>query len=47
MRIAYRIFVGNPDGKRPIGSPRRRWVDNIIIDLRGMGWYGLDRSVSG
>jgi hypothetical protein len=31
---AYRILVGKPEGKRPIGRPRRRWVDNITIDLR-------------
>jgi hypothetical protein len=32
-RIAYRILVGKPEGKRPLGRPRRRWVDNIKIDL--------------
>jgi hypothetical protein len=32
-RNAYRILVGNPEGKRPLGRPRRRWVDNIRIDL--------------
>jgi hypothetical protein len=31
-----------PEGKRPLGRPRRRWVDNIKMDLRGIGWYGLD-----
>jgi hypothetical protein len=31
-RNAYRILVGNPEGKRPLGRPRRRWVDNIKID---------------
>jgi hypothetical protein len=35
--------VGNPEGKRPLGTPRRRWVDNIKIDLREMAW---DRSGS-
>jgi hypothetical protein len=30
--------VGNPEGKRPLGRPRRRWVDNIKIDLREIGW---------
>jgi hypothetical protein len=35
--------VGEPEGKRPLGIPRRRRVDNIEIDLRlTMGWYGLD-----
>jgi hypothetical protein len=41
-RNAYRILVGNPEGKRPLGRPRRRWVDNIKIDLRdGMDWIDL------
>jgi hypothetical protein len=34
--------VGNPEGKRPLGSTRRRWVDNIKIDLREIGWDGGD-----
>jgi hypothetical protein len=42
-RNAYRIFVGKPEGKRPIGRPRRRWVDNIKTDLREIGWDGIDR----
>jgi hypothetical protein len=33
-RNAYRILVGNPEGKRPLGRPRCRWVDNIKIDLK-------------
>jgi hypothetical protein len=37
-RNAYRILVGKPKGKRPLGTPRRRWVDNIEID--GMVWTG-------
>jgi hypothetical protein len=37
-RNAYRILVGKPEGRRPLGRPRRRRVDNIKIDLRGMGW---------
>jgi hypothetical protein len=41
-RNAYRILVGNPKGKRPLGKPRCRWVDNTKMDLREMGWYGLD-----
>jgi hypothetical protein len=36
-RNGYGIFVGNPEGKRPLGRPRRRWVDNIKMDLRGIG----------
>jgi hypothetical protein len=41
-RNAYRVLVGKPEGKRPLGRPRRRWVDNIEIDLRdnGMVWTG-------
>jgi hypothetical protein len=41
-RNAYRILVGNPEGMRPLGRPRRRWVDNIKMDLREIGWYGMD-----
>jgi hypothetical protein len=33
-RNAYRILVGNPEGKRPLGRPKRTWVDNIKMDLR-------------
>jgi hypothetical protein len=36
-RNAYRIFVGKPDGKSPLGRPRRRWVDNIKMNLREIG----------
>jgi hypothetical protein len=48
-RNAYRIFGGKPEGKRPLGRPRSRWVDNIKIHLRKIkwGWYGFDRSGSG
>jgi hypothetical protein len=38
---AYRILVGKPDGKRPLGRPRRRWVNNIKIDHREIGWDGM------
>jgi hypothetical protein len=41
-RNAYRILVGKPEGKRPLGRPRRRWVDNIKMDLREIGWDGMD-----
>jgi hypothetical protein len=41
-RNAYRILVGNPEGKRPLGIPRRRWVDNIKMDLREIGWGDMD-----
>jgi hypothetical protein len=36
-RNAYRILMGNPDGKRPLGRPRYKWVDNIEMDLREIG----------
>jgi hypothetical protein len=39
---AYRILVGKPEGKRPLGRPRRRWVDNIRMDLREIGWDGMN-----
>jgi len=45
-RGVYRVFVGKPEGKRPLGRPRRRWVDNIRMDLQEVGcgymdWIGL------
>jgi hypothetical protein len=40
MRIGY--WCGKPEGKRPLGRPRRRWVDNIKVDFRDIGWYGMD-----
>jgi hypothetical protein len=41
-RNAYRILAGKQEGTRQLGRPRRRWVDNIIIDLREIGWDGMD-----
>jgi hypothetical protein len=41
-RNAYRILVGKPEGKRPLGRPRCRWVDNIKMDLGEIGWDGMD-----
>jgi hypothetical protein len=41
-RNAYMILVGNPEGKRPIGRPRRRLVDNVKMDLREVGWDDRD-----
>jgi hypothetical protein len=41
-RNAFRILVGNPEGKRPLGRPRRRWVNNIKMDHREIGWDGMD-----
>jgi hypothetical protein len=38
----YRILVGRPEGKRQIGRPRRRWEDNIEIDVKEVGWRGMD-----
>jgi hypothetical protein len=40
-RNAYRILVGQQEGKRPLGRPRRRWVNNIKMNPREMGWDGL------
>jgi hypothetical protein len=34
----YRLLVGNPEGKRPLGRPRPRWIDNIKMDLLEIGW---------
>ncbi|KAJ4451853.1 hypothetical protein ANN_03331 [Periplaneta americana] len=41
-RNAYRVLVGRPAGKRPLGRPRRRWEDNIKMDLREVGYDGRD-----
>jgi hypothetical protein len=38
---AYLVLVGKPEGKRPLGRPRRRWVDNIKRVLREIGWIDL------
>jgi hypothetical protein len=35
-------MVGKPEGKRPLGRPRRRWVDNVKMDLREIEWDGMD-----
>jgi hypothetical protein len=45
-RNVYRLLVGKPEGKRPLGRPGRRWIDNINMDLLGIGlsvvdWIGL------
>jgi hypothetical protein len=40
----YRILVGKPEGKRPLGRPRRRWVHNVKMDVREIGWGGMDWS---
>jgi hypothetical protein len=41
-RNSCRILVGKPKGKRPLGRPRHRWVDNIKIDLGEIEWGGVD-----
>jgi hypothetical protein len=49
-RGVHRVLVGKPEGKRPLGRPRRRWVDNIKMDLQevgGRGLWGLDGVGSG
>jgi len=41
-RGVYRVLVGKPEGKRPLGRPRRRWDDNIRMDLQEVGCGGMD-----
>jgi hypothetical protein len=41
-RNVYRVWVGKPDGKRPLERPRHRWEDGIKIYLRGIGWRGME-----
>jgi len=41
-RGVYRVFVGKPEGKRPLGIPRLRWEDNIKMDLQEVGCGGMD-----
>jgi hypothetical protein len=41
-RNSHRILLGKPEGKRPLGRLRRRWVDNIKMDLTDIGWDGMD-----
>jgi hypothetical protein len=40
--IAYRILVGKPEEKRPLGRPKRRWVENIKMDIREIVWNCVD-----
>jgi hypothetical protein len=42
VRGAYNILVARPEGRRPLGRPRRRWEDNIKMDLREIGFGGVD-----
>ena len=44
-RVAYRVLVGKPEGKRPLGKPRRRWVYNIRKDLQDVGCGYVDQIV--
>jgi len=51
-RGAYRVLVGKPEGKRPLGRPRHRWVDNIRLDLLEVGcgymdWIGMTQDRDG
>jgi len=51
-RVVYRVLVGKPEGKRPLGRTRRRWVDNIRLDLQEVGcrymdWIGLAQDRDG
>jgi hypothetical protein len=39
---AYRLLVGKPEERRPLGRPRRRWLDNIRMDFEEVGWGGVD-----
>jgi hypothetical protein len=41
-RNAYRLLVGKPEGRRPLGRPRRRWLDNIMMDLLEVEWGDVD-----
>jgi hypothetical protein len=41
-RNGYRLLVGKPEGRRQVGRPRRRWVDNIRMDLGEVGWGDVD-----
>jgi hypothetical protein len=41
-RNAYRLLVGKPDGRRPLKTPRRRWLDNIRMNLVEVGWGDVD-----
>jgi hypothetical protein len=42
VRKTYKILVGKPEGTRPFGRPRRRWKDNIEMDLKEIGWEGVE-----
>jgi hypothetical protein len=46
-RVLYRVSVGKPEGKRPLGRPRRRWEDNIKVDLQAVGCGGYELDLAG
>jgi hypothetical protein len=41
-RNVYKVLMGKPEGRRPLGRPRRRWEDGIRMDLREIGWGSVD-----
>jgi hypothetical protein len=41
-RNVHSLFVSKPEGKKPLGRPRRRWIDNIKMGLLEIGWCGVD-----
>jgi hypothetical protein len=41
-RKVYKLLVGKPEGKRPLGRPRRRWEDGMKMDIREIGWEGVE-----
>jgi hypothetical protein len=41
-RKVYKVLVGKPEGRRPLGRPRRRWIDGVRMDLREIGLGGVD-----
>jgi hypothetical protein len=41
-RKVYKVLVGKPEGKRPLGRPRRRWEDGTRMDIRDIGWGSVD-----
>jgi hypothetical protein len=42
-KSVYKVLVGKPEGKRPLGRPKRRWEDGIRMDLREIGWGSAER----
>jgi hypothetical protein len=46
-RKVYRVLIGKPEGKRPLGRPRRRWEDGIRMDLKEIGWGSVECDLVG